>query len=187
MKTFEQFLETTDSEKQQIKQAFQFAKEKHKGQKRKFGGTDYVVHPSRVANIVRDFKKESKNLLSLRIASYLHDTLEDTETSAAEIREKFGNLVLSLVKELTSDIDKINKIGKAEYLADKLTNDLTDYGLVLKLADRLDNVSDFPKASQSFIEKYKKETNFIINKLEKERKLTSTQKKLINAIKDKMK
>lgn len=187
MKKFIDYLETSEEEKKQLREAFQFAKEKHKGQKRKFDKKDYVVHPSRVANIVRDFKKESKNLLSLRVAAYLHDTLEDTETSATEIRQKFGNLVMSLVKELTSDVDKIEKVGKTEYLADKLTNDLTDYGLVLKLADRLDNVSDLHKASESFVQKYKKETEFIINKLEKERKLTETQKKLIAAIKQKLK
>jgi (p)ppGpp synthase/HD superfamily hydrolase len=119
-------------------------------------------------------------------AAFLHDTVEDTPTTLMEIKNKFGNLVASLVKELTSDSDKIKKLGKTEYLSNKMTEELTDYALVLKLADRLDNVSDFPKATASFVEKYKKETNSILNKLE-ERDLTGTQKKLIAAIKEKLK
>ena len=169
-----------------ILKAVKFAKEQHEGQVRKFDKKPYVVHPLRVQKIITQFKGQSKNIEALRIAALLHDTVEDGNTSLAEIRNIFGNLVASLVNELTSDSDKIEKFGKTEYLKKKLSNDLSDYGLVLKLADRLDNVSDFDKASEGFVQKYKKETNEIISYLEKTRKLTGTQKKLIERIKTKM-
>lgn len=169
-----------------IKQAIEFAKKKHEGQFRKFDKKPYVVHPIRVQEIVNKFKGTSKNIEAIRIAGLLHDTVEDTETTLQEIREIFGNLVASLVNELTSDSDKIEKYGKTEYLKKKLTNDLSDYGLVLKLADRLDNVSDFPTAGEKFVTKYKKETEEIISHLELNRKLTGTQKKIIEKIKEKI-
>lgn len=171
---------------EQLKKAAAFAKERHTGQTRKFDGKPYFIHPVRVARIVKQFKGKSKNIDDLMTAAFLHDTVEDTPTTLMEIKSKFGNLVASLVKELTSDADKIKKLGKTDYLSNKMTEELTDYALVLKLADRLDNVSDFPKATASFVEKYKKETNSILKKLE-ERELTSTQKKLVAAIKEKLK
>lgn len=164
-----------------FKEALKFIKEKHFGQVRKFDKKPYIIHPIRVANIVKKFKPASKNIDDLLIASLLHDTREDTNTTTTEIREKFGNLVSSLVSELTSDKDKIEKLGKEQYLSEKMTEELTDYGLVLKLADRLQNTGDFEIADPKFVQKYAKETRGILNKL-KDRKLTSTQKKLVEAI-----
>jgi (p)ppGpp synthase/HD superfamily hydrolase len=162
--------------------ALRFAAKKHKGQVRKYGGKPYVSHPIEVSKIVQEFKGNSKNLEALRIASLFHDLVEDTDTSLTEIRELFGNLVSSIVKELTSDSDKIKQIGKANYLSDKLTYDLTDYGLVIKLADRLSNTNDLDKATLEFRAKYIKETDQILTSLETKRRLTSTQKNLVAAI-----
>lgn len=166
---------------QRFKDAIKFIKEKHFGQVRKFDKKPYIIHPIRVANIVKKFKPASKNIDDLLIASLLHDTKEDTNATSTEIREKFGNLVSSLVTELTSDKDKIEKLGKEQYLSQKMTEELTDYGLVLKLADRLQNTGDFEIADPKFVKKYAKETRGILNQLQN-RKLTSTQKKLVDAI-----
>ena len=54
-------------------EALEFAKEMHNGQYR-CDGTDYIVHPIRVANYVSELK-ESKNIETLLASAYLHDTL----------------------------------------------------------------------------------------------------------------
>lgn len=64
---------------------------------------------------------------------------------------------------------------------------ISRWGLVIKLADRLDNISDLEDLEdREFADKYKKETAEIIDYLEKNRDLTPTQIKLINAIRDKL-
>lgn len=176
-----------------ISEAMKFAKEKHAGQTRKFSGKPYVSHPADVMNIIQKFKSTSKNLEALKIASLLHDTLEDTDTTPMEIKKLFGNMVMSIVQELTSDSKKIEDKGKEKYLSEKMSNDLlsekmsndlTDYALVIKLADRLSNVKDIGTAKKSFADKYGKETRAILTSLTRDRKLTATQNKLVAAIDD---
>ena len=53
-------------------------------------------------------------------AAHLHDTIEDTNTTEQDIKKLFGGLVASLVKELTSDKEKISQIGKTQYLLNKM-------------------------------------------------------------------
>ena len=166
----------TNSEK-----ALRFATEKHKGQLRK--GEDkieYITHPINVANLVKKYK-ESHKMDSLVAAAYLHDTLEDTDTTFYELVNKFGLEVASLVKEVTTDKDLKNEIGKAKYLAIKMKN-ITDWGLVIKLCDRLDNISSLDKVDVEFRCKYVNETIYIINYLMNNRKLTYTQIKIIKDI-----
>ena len=62
----------------------------------------------------------------------MHDTLEDTPCSYIEIETEFGPLVASVVMELTSDEEAIKKIGKNEYLKEKMLN-MSKYALTLKL------------------------------------------------------
>lgn len=171
-----------------VADAFKFARKKHAGQERKFEKTvkgkskKYVSHPVRVARIVREFKGKSKNINKLLAAALLHDTVEDTDTTVTEIEKKFGKMVGSIVHELTSDKNQIEKEGKTEYLAKKMSENLTNYALVLKLADRLDNVRGFNMAPEKFVNKYRKETANILIALDKVRKLTSTQKELVKEI-----
>lgn len=171
-----------ESKNPKFREALKFIREKHAGQVRKFDHKPYIVHPIRVSKFIKKFKGNSKHIDELMIAALLHDTLEDTNTTVLEIKKKFGNLVASLVKELTSDADKIEKLGKSLYLSKKMTEELTDYALVLKLADRLDNTNDFKIADPKFVAKYAAETGKIIESLEK-RELTSTQKNILEQIK----
>lgn len=97
----------------------------------------------------------------------------------------FGDLVASLVKELSSDKEEQNKKGKIAYLTDKMLN-MSSWALTIKLADRLDNVSDLENISEKFKNKYSKETKNILKKLEEKRKLSSTQTKFISIIKQKL-
>ncbi len=76
-----------------------FAVEKHSGQIRKMASTPYILHPIEVASIVGTMT-DDKNTLS---AAVLHDTVEDTDTTIEEIREKFGKRVALLVMTETED------------------------------------------------------------------------------------
>lgn len=177
-------LNTEPSKK--VKKARNVAGKAHVGQKRS-SGEDYTNHLERVANTVLDVKPDSKNIEHLISAALLHDTLEDTDTTYEELEEKFGDLVANMVKELTSDKDKIKEIGKTEYLADKMINKMSSYSLVIKLADRLDNVQDIATAkTPEWREKYKNQTLEMLSRLEKERELSGTHRKLISMIKDKL-
>ena len=119
----------------QVLKAIKFAQEKHFGQKRNGSGEEYFTHPLKVSYIAAHFK-ESKNFENLIIASILHDTIEDTDTTFAELEEHFGMQVASLVFELTNDPVEIKKIGKLNYQKKKLQG-MSSYGLYLKLCDIL--------------------------------------------------
>jgi (p)ppGpp synthase/HD superfamily hydrolase len=166
-----------------IQKALQFAKEKHSGQKR-LDGSDYINHPIRVAEIVKKFKKSHK-IDDLIVSALLHDTLEDTDTGINEIREEFGELVALIVVELTNDENKKNILGKTKYLSEKLSNNrkISNWALVIKLSDRLDNIMDTHNANEDFRNRYINETREIIKHIEANRRLTKTQKIIIQEIK----
>lgn len=160
--------------------AKRFAENAHKNQFRKFSLAPYVTHPINVAKIVLQNKK-SKKIKELISAAFLHDTLEDTFISEKELSQNFGELITSLVKELTTNEKEKNKIGKKEYLTQKMIK-MSDWALVIKLADRLDNISSLQNATEYFRKKYIDETKYILKNLKEKRKLTASQKKLIKKI-----
>ena len=151
----------------------------HDGQFRKFNGQEYAWHPAAVAKIVRNVKS-SKNKDKICIAALLHDTVEDCDVTLDDIRVEFGEMVSSIVYELTSDDDMVKEMGKANYLLNKMLR-MTSYALVIKLADRLHNCSDLANGSQKFRDKYVKETRFILDGLNS-RYLSNTHKKLMKMI-----
>lgn len=169
-----------------IQRATSFATAKHKGQKRK-DGSPYINHPLRVAKIVEKFKK-SHEIDQLIAAAILHDTLEDTDTSISELRENFGELITLLVVDLTSDKSRLNVLGKANYLSQKMASSkkFSSWALVIKLADRLDNVSDLKNASEEFAKRYKIQTREILQHIEKNRELSETHKAIIREIRKKL-
>ena len=81
--------------------AFEFAKEAHKGQKRKSGG-DYIEHPILVATLLKE-----ADLNEFVVASgFLHDVVEDTDVSLDEIYDTFGIVIGDLVKSNNEDKSK---------------------------------------------------------------------------------
>ena len=170
-----------------LEEAIIFATEKHEGMVRKGDGRPYIMHPLSVMQHLYKYKK-SKNINLLAIATVCHDLLEDTKTTTTEIVRLFGLNVASIVTELTTDEEKKNKVGKAQYLLTKMLG-MSSYALVIKLCDRLDNIMDMKSMSDSFIKKYIKETNFILDGLceDDARKLTRTHKCLIRDIRKTMK
>lgn len=166
--------------------ALAYATQAHQGQTRS-GGEPYIGHPVRVAQIVQRYK-QSHNIDALIQAAYLHDTIEDTDTTQEALHDLFGGLVASLVLELTSDLEKIKQVGKKDYLAKKMAHELSSWGLVIKLADRLDNVQDIATAKDDkWRNRYKSETLHIMDYIEQNRVLTSTHRKLVSLIRDKLK
>jgi len=174
-----------------VKTAYKFAEDAHKGVNRK-GGVPYFTHPDAVAKIVHSVKN-SKHIAELIAAAYLHDTVQDVDGVTVEsIREIFGDLVASLVGELTSNLDKIAISGKEEYLIDKMIN-MSSWALVIKLADRLHNLKDFEEIMagddekrKKWVRKYAEQTKNIIDEVEWYRKLSKPQKNLVEQIRQKL-
>jgi (p)ppGpp synthase/HD superfamily hydrolase len=148
--------------------ALKFAERKHRGQVRKVSGKPYVIHPIVASYMVVKYKK-SKHLEELIVALLLHDTLEDTTATFAEIAKMFGPLVAGIVFEMTSDEAEIKKLGKNEYFKKKMCG-MSSYALICKLVDRYCNIKDSPKIE------YVYDTITLISHLQCNRKLTKSHK-----------
>ena len=85
----------TDIER--IRDAFEFAREAHKPQRRK-SGEPYIIHPVNVARIVAEELELGADPV---IAAFLHDVVEDTPFTIDDIRERFGDEVAFLVGVVT--------------------------------------------------------------------------------------
>ncbi|MBR1417322.1 MAG: bifunctional (p)ppGpp synthetase/guanosine-3',5'-bis(diphosphate) 3'-pyrophosphohydrolase [Bacilli bacterium] len=160
--------------------ALTFATKKHENQTR-VDGTPYITHPISVANYAKELFKNDELKEELVAAAYLHDTIEDTNTTYEEIAKEFGYFTASLVLELTNNDYMKNLISKAKYLSYKMV-DMTYYGLCLKLLDRKSNVKDLINADEKFRIKYIKETTYIIDFLLNNRELDERQKEIVNDI-----
>lgn len=119
--------------------AVNFSAVKHKGQFRKDAGhTPYLIHTIGVArSLWEEGKVRSVNVL---VAALLHDTLEDTDTTADEIETHFGSRVRYTVNELTNDPNlstEENKQRQVDHAPHLSLN-----AQLVKLADRLYNVRD---------------------------------------------
>lgn len=155
--------------------AIRFANEKHAGQVRRGSGEPYVSHTIAVSYLVAAYKGRSSRLAELLAAAVLHDCLEDTDATFAELAARFTPLVASLVLELSNDESKVAKLGKLEYQTKKLLG-MSSYALVIKLADRLHNVSDHPGARML------EDTLVLMARLREGRRLSRTQLEMVAAI-----
>ena len=162
-----------------IDEVLEFATERHKGQTRS-DGSEYISHPMRVCEIVTKFKP-SQNANILKAGALLHDVLEDTYTSYRELQDRFGEVVASLVMEVTSSTFMPKLVGKQIYLAHKMQY-MSSYALIIKLADRLDNISDLKGLKLEKIKKTFFDTIYMINYIEGKRILTEAQSNIIEAI-----
>lgn len=162
--------------------ALEFAREKHKGQMRKNNTpVEYITHPINVANLVKKFANNAENIDDLVSSAYLHDTLEDTNTTYEELICNFGNIISNLVKELTNNDVLKKEMGKTKYLSMKMAN-MSEDALIIKLCDRLDNVSSLYDTNKAFIDKYLRETISILNYIINNRNLNTIHLNIINDI-----
>lgn len=162
--------------------ALEFARKKHKGQMRKNNTpVEYITHPINVANLVKKYANNKENIDDLVSSAYLHDTLEDTNTTYEELICNFGNIISNLVKELTNNDVLKKEMGKTKYLSMKMAN-MSENALIIKLCDRLDNVSSLYDTNKAFIDKYLRETISILNYIINNRNLNTIHLNIINDI-----
>ncbi len=122
-----------------VNKAYEFAKEAHKDHKR-LSGEPYLVHLLGTAKNLAEMKADPQTIA----AGLLHDTLEDTSATEAEILKEFGPDILFLVQGVTK-LGKIKYQGierHAESLRKLFIATAKDVRVILiKLADRLHNVT----------------------------------------------
>ena len=119
--------------------AYRFSESAHAGQKRQ-SGDPYISHPLAVAEILAGWHLDGQALM----AALLHDVMEDTSVTKAEISDTFGKPVAELVDGL-SKLDKIEfqtaEDAQAENFRKMLLAMARDVRVILiKLADRLHNM-----------------------------------------------
>ncbi len=132
-----QYLSPADGES--LRAAFDLSRAAHAGQFRK-SGEPYILHPLAVAGILAGWHLDPQALC----AALLHDVVEDTETSNADIQARFGPSVAMLV-EGVSKLDKLafatEQQAQAENFRKMLLAMAQDVRVILiKLADRLHNM-----------------------------------------------
>lgn len=122
---------------QRILGAAKFAAAKHATQKRKGAAAEpYVNHVIEVAQLVASSSEVLDT--NLVIASLLHDTIEDTNTTAEELEQEFGPDVATLVIEMTDDKSLPKEDRKA--LQVKNAPHKSARAQVIKLADKISNL-----------------------------------------------
>ncbi len=122
-----------------IVEAYRFSERAHLGQTR-LSGEPYITHPLAVAGALADWRMDAQAI----VAALLHDVMEDTTVSKAEIARRFGKQVADLVDGL-SKLEKIEfqsyQDAQAENFRKMLMAMARDLRIVLiKLADRLHNL-----------------------------------------------
>ena len=115
-----------------------FAAEQHRGQRRMGSGDPYVNHPLSVARrLVETGGVDDAITLA---AAMLHDVVEDTNASVDDVAARFGTEVASIVAQVSDDqeLDKVER--KREQI--RQVGDLSPRAKLVKLADKLDNLTD---------------------------------------------
>src|SRR5262245_33543188 len=128
-----------DTNEDLLDRAYVYAMMAH-GEQKRASGDPYFSHPLEVAAILTDLKLDDATI----VAALLHDTIEDTEATRAEIDQMFGKDIGTLVEGLTKlkRIDLVSREAKqAENLRKLLLAIAEDVRVLLvKLADRLHNM-----------------------------------------------
>ncbi len=127
-----------DTEK--LDKAYKLAESAHSSQKR-VSGTPYITHPLAVAHIVADMQLDTDSVC----AALLHDVVEDTDYTADDIKEMFGEQVCLLVEGVTK-LEKIQFTTKEDRNMENLRKMFlamaSDIRVILiKFADRVHNMS----------------------------------------------
>ncbi len=129
--------------------AYWFAHNKHSGQKRKYTGQPYILHPVAVRDILAEAGVTDSEVLC---AALLHDTVEDTDATFEEIEKIFGREIMELVWYLT-DYKLLQKEGNraTRKLITEIRLSRAPVGAVqIKLADMIDNAKDLSQNDPSF-------------------------------------
>ena len=125
-----------------IRAAYEFADRSHQGQRRK-SGEPYIMHPVAVAVNIEQMGLDAESIM----AGLLHDTIEDTEASYAEVAKEFGEAVAMLVDGVTklTQMEHTSYSTKEEQQMEDLRKMFIAMAkdirvIMIKLADRLHNM-----------------------------------------------
>jgi (p)ppGpp synthase/HD superfamily hydrolase len=138
-----------------------FAVKAHGKQLRKYTGDPYIIHPIAVADLVERAlvgQLSSFGLKEVKAAAVLHDVLEDTDATYADLLITFGPTVANLVGQVT-DVSKSsdgNRAARKEIDRQHLAKS-SYLGASIKLADLIDNTSSIVEHDKDFARVYLKE------------------------------
>ncbi len=124
---------------ERVREAFDYAEVAHQGQRRQ-SGEAYITHPVAVADILAELHLDGPTLT----AAILHDVVEDTPSSMAEVEQKFGKEVAEIVDGVTK-LDQVQfksrKEAQAESFRKMILAMVRDIRVIMvKLADRTHNM-----------------------------------------------
>lgn len=147
-----------------LKDVFDFAIEAHKGQKRKYTGEDYIVHPMAVSRMVSLYGGS----LIQQAGALLHDVVEDTQYTLADINANFGSEVATMVKWLTdtSKPSDGNRAVRKEIDRKRLAEAPAEAQFV-KLADMIDNSKTIFVFDKGFAPTFKAEMALLVDSMTK--------------------
>jgi GTP diphosphokinase / guanosine-3',5'-bis(diphosphate) 3'-diphosphatase len=122
-----------------LNKAYVYAMQKH-GMQKRASGDPYFAHPLEVAAILTELKLDDASIA----VALLHDTIEDTDATRAEIDQLFGAEIGAIVDGLTK-IERLQLVTREEAQAENLRKLLLAISadvrvLLVKLADRLHNM-----------------------------------------------
>jgi guanosine-3',5'-bis(diphosphate) 3'-pyrophosphohydrolase len=122
-----------------VLKAAEFAARKHSNQRRKDkSASPYINHPIALAEVLsRVGGIKSPEVLA---AALLHDTMEDTQTTRAELRKAFGPSIAKIVEEVTDD-KRLPKLKRKELQVEHAAH-ISKSAKLVKLADKISNLSD---------------------------------------------
>ncbi len=137
LKTIQEIYE--GSQRDLLIKAYEYTKAAHANQKRA-SGEPYFIHPCAVADILMGLGLDSATIA----AALLHDVIEDTECTADDIKNEFGEEVLALVSGVTK-LEKIVFKSKEDENAENFRKIFVAMAkdvrvIIIKLADRLHNM-----------------------------------------------
>jgi len=123
----------------QFIQAVAFAAAKHRDQRRKDAeASPYINHPISLANVLAN--EGGVDDLNFLIAAVLHDMIEDTKTTADELRGLFGDKITAIVEEVTDDKTLPKDVRKQRQI--EHAPHISREAKLVKLADKICNLRD---------------------------------------------
>jgi len=145
---------------------FHFANVAHSGQIRKYTGEDYIVHPMAVSKMV---KRHGGSKVQ-QAAALLHDVVEDTQYTLADINANFGHEVTTLVQWLTdtSRPEDGNRAIRKEIDRKRLAEAPAEAQFI-KLADMIDNSDTIFRFDRGFAPVFKAEMKLLVDEMTKVR------------------
>ena len=142
-----------------VSEAAELAARRHNGMTRKGRGEEpYINHLAEVANLLAAATDGAD--AELVAAGWLHDTIEDTETTPAELAQKFSGRVASLVVEVTDDMTLPKSERRLRQVVDAPHK--TPDARLIKIADKISNIRAriFPKQTAEQREDLRDYTNW---------------------------